>query len=264
MRQIRIKPQTLNFSESQGIRYLHFGTPWIQGAMRLSQPHKLVLDYTQDMMAWLMLLAAPSHLLQLGLGAGSCARFLAHYLPTTRQTIVELHHEVILANHIMFGTTSSPSITLVCDDANRFLQNTKAGYWPLIMVDLYDAKATGPACDGLDFYQHCYRALTAPGLMVLNLFGSHPSWAPNLRVLCDAFERRPLVLNPSRAGNVIVIASKGPCMRWPELQSGRALEAFLSERAKLLQSSLKLPARRWLGPIRTYLQGPDPCLFRRV
>ncbi|NCV14542.1 MAG: spermidine synthase [Betaproteobacteria bacterium] len=244
----------MNFSESQGIRYLHFGTPWIQGAMRLSQPHKLVLDYTQDMMAWLMLLAAPSHLLQLGLGAGSCARFLAHYLPTTRQTIVELHHEVILANHIMFGTTSSPSITLVCDDANRFLQNTKAGYWPLIMVDLYDAKATGPACDGLDFYQHCYRALTAPGLMVLNLFGSHPSWAPNLRVLCDAFERRPLVLNPSRAGNVIGGGDWAPdriipdCLRaWSQKDSVR----LRNPRRRLMEGSLSHPfAARQQQPAR--------------
>ncbi|MEY2796696.1 MAG: hypothetical protein RLZZ119_177, partial [Pseudomonadota bacterium] len=34
----------------------------------MKQPHQLVLDYTQDMMAWLMLLEAPDRLLQLGLG----------------------------------------------------------------------------------------------------------------------------------------------------------------------------------------------------
>ncbi|NCX01529.1 MAG: hypothetical protein EBV72_01480 [Betaproteobacteria bacterium] len=60
-RQAGLKPQALTFSESEGVRYLHFGTPWIQGAMRIKHPHRLVLEYTQDMMAWLMLLAAPSY-----------------------------------------------------------------------------------------------------------------------------------------------------------------------------------------------------------
>jgi spermidine synthase len=222
--------------------------------MRLSQPQQLVLDYTQDMMAWLMLLAAPSRLLQLGLGAGSCTRFIAHYLPTTRQTIVELHQEVILANAIMFGTKPGPSLEFVCDDASRFLRDSKPSLWPLILVDLYDAEATGPACDGPTFYRRCYRALKAPGVMVLNLFGSHPSWVPNVQALCDAFERQPLMLSPSKAGNVIVIASKGPALCWPETQKSRELDAFLNDRAKLLKSSLTLPAQRWLGPIRAYLE----------
>ena len=35
-------------SESEGIRYLHFGTEWIQGAMRIRKPAELVLAYTQQ------------------------------------------------------------------------------------------------------------------------------------------------------------------------------------------------------------------------
>ncbi|NCW98692.1 MAG: hypothetical protein EBW71_06870, partial [Betaproteobacteria bacterium] len=72
------KGQALHFSEDQGVRYLHFGTPWIQGAMRIRVPHRLVLDYTQDMMAWLMLMSVPDRVLHLGLGAGACVRFFGH------------------------------------------------------------------------------------------------------------------------------------------------------------------------------------------
>lgn len=41
-------------SEQQGIRYLHFDSPWIQGAMDLKRPDRLVLSYTEQMMAWLL------------------------------------------------------------------------------------------------------------------------------------------------------------------------------------------------------------------
>src|SRR5690554_5609087 len=43
-------------SEASGIRYLHFGSEWVQGAMRLRRPNDLIIAYTQQMMAWLLLL----------------------------------------------------------------------------------------------------------------------------------------------------------------------------------------------------------------
>jgi spermidine synthase len=222
--------------------------------MRMKQPHQLVLDYTQDMMAWLMLLEAPDRLLQLGLGAGSCARFLAHYLPETNQTIVELHQEVILANAIMFGTRPDNSLAIVKSDAKDFMSGSKASFWPVILVDLYDAEARGPVCEGVEFYKSCYRALAAPGLMVLNLFGSHPSWKPNFQAISDAFDRQPLVLKPGNAGNVIVIASKGPALSWTSAGSKGACARYLRERANLLKSLFKLPSNRWIDPIEKYLR----------
>jgi spermidine synthase len=247
----------LTFSESEGVRYLHFGTPWIQGAMRIKHPHRLVLEYTQDMMAWLMLLAAPKRLLQLGLGAGSCARFLSHYLPAIKQTVVELHQEVILANAIMFGTKSDASLSIIHDDASRFMASSKDSYWPVILADLYDADARGPTCDNTSFYQNCYRSLTAPGLMVLNLFGSHASWKPNYRAISKAFGTEPLVLNPSEAGNVVVIASKGPSMHWPPNEQKTDCDRYLRQRAVLLKTALELPTARWIKPVAEYLCRPQ-------
>ena len=46
-------------SEERGVRYLHFGTEWVQGAMRLSRPHQLVLAYTQEMLSFLLFRPAP-------------------------------------------------------------------------------------------------------------------------------------------------------------------------------------------------------------
>ena len=68
----------IEISESAGIRNLHFGSDWVQGAMRICRPHALVLEYTQVMMASLLLRDAgeqfkrwPRRALLIGLGAGS-------------------------------------------------------------------------------------------------------------------------------------------------------------------------------------------------
>lgn len=66
-----------SLSEADGIRYLHFGTEWVQGAMLIRDPARLVLEYTAQMMAWLLFLEPPREqsIGLLGLGAGSLARF---------------------------------------------------------------------------------------------------------------------------------------------------------------------------------------------
>ena len=63
-RKPRYAPVT--FSEEDGVRYLHFGTEWVQGAMRLKKPHHIELEYAQQMMAWLLFLATPARIVQLG------------------------------------------------------------------------------------------------------------------------------------------------------------------------------------------------------
>ena len=35
-------------------RYLHLGTPWVQGSMNLKKPFEIDLEYVQRMMAWLL------------------------------------------------------------------------------------------------------------------------------------------------------------------------------------------------------------------
>ena len=41
----------IDIREQAGVRTLHFGSDWIQGAMRIARPWRLELDYTREMMA---------------------------------------------------------------------------------------------------------------------------------------------------------------------------------------------------------------------
>ena len=46
----------VTFSEEGGVRTLHFGTHWVQGAMRIKKPDQIELEYAQQMMAGLLFL----------------------------------------------------------------------------------------------------------------------------------------------------------------------------------------------------------------
>ena len=105
----RSKPQLAEatISEERGIRYLHLGTPWVQGAMRISKPTKLELDYIQRMMAWL-LLRDPQDLvdtrcLQLGLGR-------SHHQVLPQR--VAFAHPAVEINPAVIGCAASGSTCL--------------------------------------------------------------------------------------------------------------------------------------------------------
>ena len=65
----------VTISEEDGVRYLHFGTEWVQGAMRIARPFALELHYQQQLMAPLVFLPQPSRVFQLGLGAAALAKY---------------------------------------------------------------------------------------------------------------------------------------------------------------------------------------------
>ena len=66
------------------MRFLHLGTPAVQGSMQISKPFDIHLDYQQRMMGWLLFadLDQLSHLhaMQLGLGAASLTKFCYSHL----------------------------------------------------------------------------------------------------------------------------------------------------------------------------------------
>lgn len=228
-----------SLSELDGIRYLHFGTEWVQGAMRIAKPAELVLAYTQQMMAWLLFLE-PSRTDAvgiLGLGAGSLLRYTLKHTPALVQT-VEWNPAVTAVCRSYFRLPGTRRSEIDHCDAGLWVEKaSNAGRYTALMVDLYDAHAQGPVRDSLAFYQGCHRVLADTGVMTVNLFGEHGSFAPNIRNIHEAFGGRVLELPEIDAGNRIVIAFKGPLL---DVTAGQ----FLA-RAEAVESKYGLPARRW-------------------
>jgi spermidine synthase len=242
-----LKRQLVTLSESGGVRYLHFGTEWVQGAMRIAHPYRLELEYQQQMMAPLLLLPRPRRVLQLGLGAAALTKFCLRHLPFAKTVVVELDQTVIGTARRWFALPEEDRrLTIVCDDALAFLQRPRRnGFSDWLQVDLYDARARGPVYDDRAFYAACRQTLRTPGIASFNLFGRQ--CGSSLDRIAAAFEGRVIVLDEARAGNRIAVAAVGPTIR---------LEAQkLRERAAAIEGESGLPARRWLRGLRRHAGG---------
>src|SRR5689334_5902640 len=90
-------------TEFEGVRSLHLGTSWVQGAMRLSRPDAIELEYVQMMMMWTLFHSTPRHIVQLGLGSAALTKFCHQRFPGARVTAVELNPNVIAICRSLFG-----------------------------------------------------------------------------------------------------------------------------------------------------------------
>ena len=233
--------EPVTFSESGGIRYLHFGTELIQGAMRIRDPDEIYLEYNQQMMAWLLFLETKPgmQVAQLGLGTGALTKFTYRYCPAVKSTVVELNPAVIVSARSMFGTPGDDRrLKTLQTDAKVFVQDPKyRDHFDAVQVDLYDAICDGPAASSLEFYQGCYDILKSPGVLTVNLFSRHKSFDINLNNICEAFHNRVLLFPESHDCNVVAIAFKGPLLdvEWKEV----------SKRAKLILERTGLATNTW-------------------
>lgn len=246
----------VTFSEEKGVRFLHFGTWWVQGAMRIDDPDYIELEYAQQMMAGLLFLdpndkrlnqikKTPFHMVQLGLGTGALTKFAHKYFPKAKVTAVDLNPAVIVAARVMFNLPApNKNLEILQGDALKYVTYKKHQETvDLLQVDLYDATARGPVLSSAEFYQGCYDSLKSPGVMTVNLFGNHKSFKTNIKNICDAFNNRVLVFHQVHDCNVVVVAFKGPHLEvdWHEVKA----------RAEYLDKKFHLPTKAWVPGLRS-------------
>lgn len=235
-RKPKFAPVTL--SEQDGVRYLHFGTEWVQGAMRIRKPDWPELEYAQQMMAWMLFIESPRVIVQLGLGAATLTKFCYRQFPEASVTAVELNAAVIGICASMFKLPPEDERLNVLEmDAMDFVHDpANHGAIDVLQCDLYDATARGPVLDTPEFYQACNDCLAEGGIMTVNLFGDHPSYAKNLKAMKFAFEH-VICLPEVHEGNVVALCFKNR----PQLD-----KEALTARAAQIVASTKLPAKTWV------------------
>lgn len=237
----------ITISEQDGVRDLHFGTPWIQGSMRLAKPDAIELEYVQQMMIWTLFRDAPAHIVQLGLGAGALTKFCYRRFPSSRITAVELSSAVIQACREHFALPPNDDRLDVLEmDAMDYVtalcNRRSAG---ILQVDLYDAQARGPVLDSAAFYRSCANSLDSNGIMTVNLYCALPDRLKNLQAMEEAFEAVAW-LPEVHDGNVVAIAFKrAPSVDFSEL--------FV--RAHSIGQTLGLPAASWVSGLQSWMQG---------
>ena len=256
----RVALPEVSFSEDDARRYLHLGTPWVQGSMKIAEPFDIDLDYVQRMMAWLLFAPVSSvskgHAMQLGLGAAAITKF-CHKRLRMRTTAIELNPAVVHACRGWFKLPpDGPKLQVILQDAALAVLDAQwQGQIDALAVDLYDHEAAAPVLDSADFYRDCRALLTDSGCMTVNLFGRAASFERSLDKIVQAFgEDAVWAFKPTREGNTVVLAQRTP---------SRPKRADLQLQAEAVEARWELPARKWLRvfkPLTRALAKPGEAL----
>jgi spermidine synthase len=209
---MKILSHSIETSDEAGVRFLHFGSEWVQGAMRIARPWALELEYTREMMLCLALRADeawPKRVLQIGLGAASLTKFLYRHRPHCHQTIVEINPGVLAVTRAMFKLPNDHErVDIHIADGIQWMKEDSQKY-DLIIVDGYDENARFGGLGSEDFYRDCSKRLSKEGLLTLNLFGRSRGYARQVNALAIAFKDRILALPANPEGNAVAFAAAG-------------------------------------------------------
>lgn len=234
-----------DIQESDGVRTLHFGSPAVQGAMRIDKPVEIELEYVQQMMMWLLFRKEAAHIVQLGLGAAALTKFCYHRLTPATVTAVEIEADVIDACRSHFALPPDDErLSILNMDALKYVTDfSRRRSIDILQVDLYDAPARGPLLSTDDFYAACANCLTDHGMMTVNLYCDWPEHLHHIRLMEQSFEAVAW-LPEVHDGNMVAIAFK----RSPSVD----FEDLLA-RAAEIQAMLGLPAQSWVDGLHRWM-----------
>lgn len=231
-------------SESGNIRSLHLGTDTIQSSMNLDNPAELVLSYSRAMMAWLLFAdEPPRHILQIGLGGGSFARWIDAYLPDTRQTAVDINPQVIAIARAMFELPFEGEMFEIIEADGAEYVKTLRGGTDLILTDGFDGEQIIDALVREEFFGNCRRALSPNGIFVTNWWSGDKRYLQFVGRLSAVFEGRVLAVPAETHGNVAVLAF--------QQTPSECSFAKLKKRAAVLAERYHLDFKRMLADAKT-------------
>lgn len=202
----------VDISEEAGVRYLHFGSDWVQGAMRIARPWSLELAYTREMMAGLLLSAPakwPRHALLIGLGAGSLAKFIYRNLPDCKISIIEINPQVEFIAYQYFKLPNDPQRLTVQIGCGADYMLAGGRQFDLILSDGFDPYANAGVLDTEPYYQACRSRLSERGIFVTNLLGHNKGFKRSVEQIKTAFDQRAIVFPSCASGNTIALATVG-------------------------------------------------------
>ncbi len=207
---------SIDIREEAGVRTLHFGSEWIQGAMRIARPWNLELDYTREMMVSLLFRKEsrfPRKVLLIGLGAASLTKFLYRHYPLAKLTVVEIEPGVVAAARQFFKLPQDPMrLKIVIANGVEFVANSDQTY-DLILVDGYNENARPGALDTMPFYQAVRAHLSDDGIMAVNLLGRSRGFKDSVERIRSSFDGRALAFPSCDSGNAIAFAATGEPIR---------------------------------------------------
>jgi spermidine synthase len=193
------------------IRSLLASWAYVQSAMSITDPFRLVLDYTRAMMGFLLFNPSPKTIEIIGLGGGSLAKYCHKFLPGASIRGVEIDPDVIAVANQFHMPPSSGRFEIIWADGSKFVAQDEQRT-DILLVDGFDTGGKPARLCSPEFYQHCRTRLTPGGILVANLCDHAWKHGIILSHIRDCFGE--VIVVPVEAGmNQVVFAFESGCPR---------------------------------------------------
>jgi spermidine synthase len=188
-------------------RRMHFTNDATQSAMLFADPDALISQYTRKMMAFLLFNPNPRHIVMIGLGGGSLAKFCYRHLPRSRITVVEINEQVIALREEFCIPKDDERFRVIHDDGARFVERLDE-QMDVLLIDAFDADGIALSLSKSDLYSCAARQLTENGMLVMNFWGPCERYIDNLARARAAFGDSLLLVPVAGDVNVLLFAFK--------------------------------------------------------
>jgi spermidine synthase len=176
--------------------------------MRCADPDELIVPYTREMMAFLLLRPNPGHVVVAGLGGGSLVKYCHRYLPRTRITAIEINPWVISLRDEFRIPADDERLSIVCADARHYFANP-AALADVVLIDLYDHRGAVPFLRDRGFLTNVKSHLTETGAVILNVLGEDAWCRDCMDVVREVFGDPFVKVQVEADGNLVLLAFKG-------------------------------------------------------
>ena len=177
---------------------------YLESAVDLRDPLKLVVPYTRTLYAALFLQPAPRRALMIGLGGAGFHRLFAAAYPAAELRTVELDPKVfeLCQTRLGFNPTDRTPVTIM--DGRLFVKRDQSR-WDWIILDAFRGGYVPPHLKTLEFYRECAARLSEHGVFVANLHSGTQLHFSDLRTISEVFPQ-VVIFRTAIAGNVIACA----------------------------------------------------------
>jgi spermidine synthase len=173
-------------------------------------------------MSFLLFVHQPQHILLLGLGGGSLAKYCHRHLPTARITVLEIDPNIIAFREQFLLPPDDARLQVLLGDAALHLRQ-RGKIADVVVIDAFDRDGFAASVCTREFYLDVRDALAPQGVMVANMVGPKQERAAHLDLVAQVFDDNIIVLPIAKDGNYLVFAFRDPAFeprwRWMEAQA---------------------------------------------
>lgn len=211
-------------------RSLYFKNSVIQSRLYHQAPEKLVLRYTQYMMAAALLaIPDPARILLIGVGAGALLHFFNHYLKETPIDGVDNSNHIIKIARGFFRIPENDQISIHCKDGLRYLTDIKdATSYDLILVDAFNDNGMAKSIYSSEFFKVAGKRLTSRGVICCNLWSGDHGTFTRVQKAMQKYSASRVYIPVRRRENIIALLFQTE-LPWKTLCPSKAVLQRFSE-----------------------------------